>query len=868
MLGRFCSEDHYEEFRGDLEEIGEYRHQKHGQALGQVLLWIDALSLFRVRFRKTKITDRQTIPIAMLRNYLFVALRNVRRHAAFSLLNIVGLSISMAVGLILILFINQAASQDEFHENADRLVRVYSDFKASFNRSNALYGSSPANLSDLLESDVPGIERAAKMRRGFRGTLVYEGSGLALNGFWADPAFFELFSFELSAGDKATALLNPGSLVLSPSEALKFFGSEDPIGKVMSVADGRDYTVTGVLASDDYDTIIPLSVIASYSTLESDPATLEMLDLWTSSIYSSITFALLEEGADLDVIQQRVSGLIPAHFAERDNNILVDLRVQPVANISLGPMMGNEIGTSVPSVVAWFLASLALMILMTAGFNYVGLTVSRSLQRAKEVGVRKVFGAAKSNILSQFFVETIVVSLISVAIAVLLLQWMVPAFNNFSFVSQTGMLLDINYTSGSLYVIIAGFTLFMALIAGLYPALFLSRFQPAEAMKGSTDLSRSGGSKLRKTLVVVQFSMSLIFLVITVTMIRQANYLQEADYGIETSNVVNVRLFDVPYTRFRDQIRSSSAIEMVSGISLIPAMGSRSDVWVSVPGATDEENVKGYQFAVDENLVQNFGLTMLAGRNLTEEMDFAATNKVLVNEVLLQKLQLGTPEESIGQSFIMGDSTRVEIAGVVQDFQSDDLSEAIAPNIFTYNINGLRWANVRVVAGKEEEGIEAIKAAWKEIGYARQVAFESYESQLQNSFILGILRDMYRLIGFIALLTVIIACLGLVGIASFNVERRTKEISIRKVLGAEVSSILTLLSKEFLWLIGIATVISLPIAYIGSNMWLQTFANRIDFGFGMMLFGLVSITIIALLTIGSQSLRAALANPIDHLHDE
>ena len=868
LLEWFCSHDHIEEFRGDLEELSEYRTERHGRSFGKLILWIDALSLFRVRFRKKRLSNRQIYPFAMLKNYLFVALRNVKRHAAFSLLNILGLSVSMAVGLILILFVQQAGTQDEFHENADRLVRVYSDFKASFNRYNALYGTTPANLAEIMAAEVPGIEKTAKMRRGFRGTLVFEGNGLALNGFWADPAFLELFSFDLAAGDKASALVNPGSLILTPAEAEKFFGKEDPIGKVMSVENGREYTVTGVLARNDYETIFPLSAIASYSTLESDSVEVAALESWTESIYRSFTFALLEKGAELPDIQNRVSRLIPVHFPERDNNNLVDLRVQPITEISLGTVMGNEIGATIPGVMAWFLASLALMILMTASFNYVGLTVSRSLKRAKEVGVRKVFGAAKSHILSQFIVETVVVSIISVMIAVLFLQWMVPAFNGFAMVIESGLRLNIDYTSVNFYAVTAGFALITALIAGIYPALFLSRFQPAEAVKGATDLSRSGGSKLRKTLVVVQFSMSLIFLVITVTMMRQASFLQEVDYGIKTERLINVRLFDVPYARFRDQLAGNSAIEAVSGISLIPAMGSRSDVWVSTPGMTEEEMVRGFQFSIDEHLVDNFGLTLLSGRNLSAEMDFETSRKVLVNEFLLQSLQLGLPEEAIGQTFIMGDSTVVEIAGVLKNFQSDDLSEAIAPNIFIYDLQSIRWANVRIPVGQESGGAEAITAAWKAIGYARQVEFESFEAQLQNSFILGILRDMYRLIGFIAVLTVIIACLGLVGIASFNVERRTKEISIRKVLGADISSILRLLSKEFLVLIGIATVISLPVAYFIANMWLQTFAYRIDLGIGMMLFGLGSVLLIALVTIGSQSLWAAMANPIDNLHNE
>lgn len=869
LVRRMLRDEHQEEFTGDLEELATARQKTHHPTHAKLLLWVDAISLMRVRFRRKRNVHRSLFPIAMLKNYLFVALRNVKRHAAFSLLNMVGLSVSMAVGLILILFVIQSASQDEFHEKADRIVRVYSDFKSSFNLDNALYGTSPADLSEFMLREVPGIEQAAKIRSGFRGTLTYEGTGFALNGLYADPHFLDMFSFELSSGDPISALKTPGSLLLSQSEATKFFGAQDPIGKVMSASDGRQYTVTGVFADESYNTIFPLSAVASYATLEADSASAASLTRWTNSIYRSYTFALLDEGADLTEVQNRVSALIPVHYAPVDNNELVALNVQPLKDISLGVVMGNELGSSLPAPIAWFMSTLALVILLTASFNYVGLTVSRSLNRSKEVGVRKVFGAGRSHITAQFLIETVVISVLSVIGALVLLQWMVPAFNNFSFVAQSGLNLTIDYSSTQLYVVIVLFTLGVAMIAGVYPALFLSRFQPAEAVKGGSKVSAQGGSKLRKTLVVVQFSMSLIFLIVTVTMVQQARFVQKADYGFTQENIVNVRLFDVPFERFKNRLEGDAAVELVSGISILPAMGSRSDVWISMPGMTDEENVKGYQFAIDENLVEQYGLTLLAGRNVGPDLSFEANQSVLVNERVLSVLQLGSAAEALGQEFIMGDSTRVHIVGVLKDFHADTYSSEIAPNIFMYDVNRLGWANVKMAQNASTDAAyAAILAAWSDMGHTRQAEYELFSSQLENNFSNSMMRDLYRLIGFIATLAVIIACLGLMGIASFNVQRRTKEISIRKVLGAEVSSILGLLSREFLVLIVVSTVVSLPIAYILSTMWLNTFAYRIDFGLGMLVLGLGFIVAIALLTIGSQSLRAALVNPIDNLHDE
>lgn len=866
MVDRFCHEAVVEEFCGDLEELHDLRR---GQTLAGLRMWMDGLSLLRFHFRR----HRRHVPFflspGMLRNYFLVAIRSLRRHAAFSAINVIGLSFAMAVALILILFIRQADQKDEFHAHADRIVRVYSDFKSSFNRSNALYGTSPASLADLMQEQVPGVEKVTHVRGGFRGTLQYGDTGLPLRGLWADPAFFEVFSFELKSGDPATALAEPGSIVLSPTEARKFFGEEDPMGKTMTVVGNRDYTVTGVLARDDYPTMFPLTALASYASAESDTGMRQMLDRWYASIYNSYTFVLLEEDADPDAVQARVRSLIPTHFAEFEGNRLHDLVVQPLRDISLGVEMGNEMGSNLPGTAAWFLLTLAGIILLTACFNYVGLTVSRSLKRSREVGVRKVFGAVRSHISSQFLFETIVVSGLSVLLAIVLLQWLVPAFNAFSFVSQTGMYLSLDWAGDpGLYAVFVLFTLVVALVAGCYPALFLSRFRPADAVKGLAGISGGSGSRLRKGLVVVQFTISLVFLITAIVMVRQARFMQQGDYGFNSENVVNVRLFDVPFERFRDRVSQSANVEKVSGLSVIPALGSRSDVWVSMPGATDDENVKGYRFAIDPNLVDNLGLEILAGSNVQEGVFYEDSRQVLVNETLLDRLQLGAPVEAIGKEFIMGDSTRVTISGVLRDFHADDLSNAITPNVFFHQPQMISWANVRLAPGQLDAGMADIREAWTAMGHPRSVDMEVFETQLEQNFVNLMTRDMYRLIGFIAFLAVTIACLGLLGIASFNVENRTREISIRKVLGAEVKTLVMLLSREFLILIGVATIVALPLAWKLTDMWLQGFAYRISPGAGTLGLGLLILLTIAATAIGSQTLKAALANPIDHLHDE
>ena len=372
---------------------------------------------------------------------------------------------------------------------------------------------------------------------------------------------FDIFSFELSDGNPKTALLNPYSIVLNPATAEKFFADANPIGEVLSVDGQGEFTVTGLLDRDNYPSHIPLAAIASYATLESDSATVAMLDDWTRSIYRSYTYIKLEETASSSAVQTRIDGLITTTFTERNENRLHGLIMLPLSKISLGPMLGNELGTTIPKGVAFFLSGLALIILLTACFNYVGITVSRSLKRVREVGVRKMLGARRFNVFAQFIVEALVVSTLAVLGATHLLTWLVQGFNSMTFVSMLGATLSVNFGSDpGLYLVLALFTLAIAFIAGLYPAVYLSRFQPARAMKGTGDLSAAGGSRLRKTLVVVQFSLSIVFIVVTTTMFRQSNFMLTADYGFEQENIVNVQMFSVPYPNFKQELASSPNI--------------------------------------------------------------------------------------------------------------------------------------------------------------------------------------------------------------------------------------------------------------------------------------------------------------------
>ena len=351
----------------------------------------------------------------MLRNYLKIALRNVQRYKGFALINVLGLALSMAVCLLIILFIRDQKSYDDFHANGDRMYRIYSDYKSSSNRDNKIYATSPAVLAEVLRTEVPGVEAAIHLRRGFSGIVSHQGNSLRLFGFYADPSFFDFFSFELAQGNARTALTAPNSVILSPEAATKFFGGADPMGQVLTIPEQGDFTVTGVLAPGNDKTHLPLDAITSMATLTQSAEGRKVLSDWTWNISRSYTYVLLEEGAAPEMLEARFPGIIKRHFEPRNDFVLPGLRVESLSDINLGRFKGNEVGIVLPNIVAYFLLALASVLMLVACFNYVNLTVARALKRAREVGVRKVVGARRSQIVVQFLVETVLVAFLGLA---------------------------------------------------------------------------------------------------------------------------------------------------------------------------------------------------------------------------------------------------------------------------------------------------------------------------------------------------------------------------------------------------------------------------------------------------------------------
>lgn len=802
----------------------------------------------------------------MIRNYLKVALRSLWRHRAFTAINVLGLGLGLAVCLLIALFIRDQRSYDAFHDGADRTYRIYSDLKASINPDNALYGGSPYRLAEVVRAELPGVEAATVLRSGLGGRVQGSGATLPVQGIYADPSFFDVFSFRLAAGDARTALAEPLGLVLSPQAARRFFGTRDPLGQPFAFEDGPTYTVTGVFADERPKTHLPLEAVASTASQMQTAEDRAWLDDWEASLRASFTYVRLAPGMDAEDFEARLPAVIARHFAPQEGNQLLGLHLQPLTRINLGQFLDTTLGMPLPAFVGYVLAALALVVMLVACLNYVGLTTARALTRAREVGVRKVVGAHRPQLVVQFLVEAFVVAGAALVVAALLLVWLVPAFNQLALVNtvNAGIALDLVGDAGLYGTGLAAMTL-VALAAGLYPAFYLTRFQPAAALKGLAALRQTRGAMLQKGLAVTQFALALVLVVTTVFLYRQATYLLTLDYGFEQELVVNVPLQGAPYDVFRARALESPSVVSVAGTSMLPSVDGRQDVWVRTPGA--EEPVKGYTYGVDEGFVPTLGLGVVAGRAF-EAGRPADRQSVVLNERAVRDLGLGDARAAVGRPLVLGDSTPVEIIGVVADFQSSAAGEGITPVILEYAPERIQWASVRAHPGEAERATAHLAGVWSRLGQTEPFTGATYAVQLAEGPDKRVFRDVRNVVGFIAGLALAIACLGLLGLATYAAERRTKEVGIRKVLGATSGRIVVLLAREFAMLLVVAVALALPAAWALNGLWLDFFAQRVALGAGPFLVGAGLVLGLSLLTIGSQALRAAQSDPVEALRYE
>lgn len=795
----------------------------------------------------------------MFQNYFKIALRTLLRNKLFSFINIVGLSVSMTVCLLIILIVADQYSFDSYNVNKDRVYRIISNQKTQ-NGIVMSFAPAPLPLAERLQQTSRTVEKVAVIRKMGINVRTKEES-LRLSGFHANADFLEVFDKKLAAGNSATALTAPNTIVLTAKTAEKLFQQENPIGKVLTVENEEskaieNLTVTGVLEAEEQRSHLTYESLISLSSLSGTDSE-DWLNLYQYNIYT-----LLKSKSDAATLQTTLNQIAKAECQKPDVFPHLAFELQALRSINPATInLVNQPSSMLPDWIIHFFIGLAVIVLLLACFNYANLSLARSLKRAKEVGIRKVAGAFRGQIVWQFLVESIVLSLLALGGALLLLELLISAFYSLdAFVQQIFKV----EAKGTMYLWFVAFAVAIGLLAGLSPALLLSRFRPVETLRKLANVKVFSYLNVRKGLIVLQFATSLIFIITTVTMSRQFQHTMQADLGFNTDNIINVSLQNQSFELYKQAVSSYKDVQTVSAVSMIPATNSISTINAWKTGGRDTINLA--HLSVDPNYVPNFDLKLLAGRNFTSVDSFRTEKFIILNEEALQELQLGTPQAAIGQFISIGDSTYVQVIGVVENFVLTNVHTPARPIAMRNVADDYLYANVRVSSYEMGTTLQALESGWKTLDTKRPFEYQFYDEALAQAnleFILGA-----KIIGFAGVLAILIACMGLLGMVMYTTEARLKEVSIRKVLGADVKALVFLLSKSFLKLMLIAIAIGAPAAYFINNLWLQSYAYRIEIGFNILAISILALVGLALLTIGSQVFKAALTNPVENLSNE
>ncbi|MCB0607702.1 MAG: ABC transporter permease [Lewinella sp.] len=801
----------------------------------------------------------------MIKNNLLIALRLMWKHKAFSVINIFGLAVSMSVCLLVIMLIKDMNSFDEFHPNGDRIYRINTTaIRKSGNAES--YASSPYPVGKTLAENYADVEEEVRLVNLLNGEVTVDGKQLPLQGFFTDPAFFDLFGFKLREGNPENALSQPFSIVLTEEAATKLFGDSDPMGKVLTYPETGDFKVTGILAEPPGKSHIEFEALASGATIpimEKQGAVSRVMDNW-NNYYFTYNYILLKKGGALEGLEKGLADIAGKQYnglalESRDAGYRFEL--QPLGKITPGPILSNNLGRAMPAIMLWFLSGLGLIVMILACFNYTNLTIARALVRAREVGVRKVMGATRWQVFAQFLGEGIVFALVSLGLAYILLKGILPGFRQLGMISFFE--LDL-HEDGFLIALFVLFAIAVGLIAGLLPAGFLSRFKPVVILQKLENIRIFRRVGLRKALLGFQFVLSLVFVSVVTIMVRQTDYAVTKDYGFDRENILNVSLQGQPFERVSQALGRVPGVVRISAIShnMGTWQDSAGDVWVKE--GDDPRGVRDY--SIDHNYIPNLGLTLLAGSNFPDETNQHRERSVIVNEKFLESFGLGTPGEAVGQTIWLEDSTQVAIAGIVKDFQFKPVDYAIEPLLLRYVPARWNVLNIKLSGNNVPATIAALEKEWKKLDETHAFEARLFDDTMKDTY--ADYRDMTSIIAFIAFLAVTIACLGLLGMAIFTAETRAKEVSIRKVVGAGVWDISKLLSKGYFGMLMAAVVVGLPLSFYLGGQFLQAFAFHIDLNIWVFLPGILLLLILGMLTIGSQTIRAALANPVDNLRSE
>ena len=785
--------------------------------------------------------------VIMFKNYFKVALRNIQRHKAFSFINITGLAIGMACCILIMLWVQDELSYDKFHENKDTLYRMINqnlDAKGDLGGSTIPYALAPIVKSEFPE--IASFTRYQDLSWRYSCSFTYQEKKFYEQDFiLADPSFFEMFSFPFITGNPQTALKDPNSIVLTQDTAHKYFGEEDPMGKALRFNNGTDLKVTGVIQNLPHNTHMQFDLISPIQILGE-----QKISSWA---WESDSYIQLQPGTDVEEFREKIAGALTKHSPQ--TWIKLKVNVQPVTKIHLHQGRGDI-------RLVYIFSSVAFFILLIACINFMNLSTARSAKRAKEVGLRKMVGAHKPQLIRQFFNESLLLAFIALVMALILVRVVLSSFNN---LTSKPLSLDI-IANPALFVGLVVLTFLVGIISGSYPALFLSAFQPVQVLKSSFS-GRSGGSLFRKILVIFQFSTSIVLIIGSIIVFQQLDYIQNRDLGWDRENIIVMPINNELKQQFRSlktELEGNPNILNVTAASSIPtSIGDMNPILWEGKETSEPALIR---FVVTEHdYVKTFEMEILQGRDFSRDYE-TDVNNFIVNQEAVELMKLESP---LGKQIRFPGVTG-EIIGVVKDFHFRHVRYEIVPLILTIHPRNYdyfhKFVFVKLRPAEIPQSIEYVRTVCAKYSPHFPFKYRFVDEDYNNMYIYE--QYVGRISNTFTFLAVFIACLGLFGLASFMAEQRTKEIGIRKVLGASIPGIIMLLTKEFSKWIIIANFVAWPVAYFAMNKWLNNYSYRIPIFWWIFLAAGAAALAIASLTVSYQAVKAARANPVDSLRYE
>ncbi|WP_208864664.1 ABC transporter permease [Mucilaginibacter gossypiicola] len=786
------------------------------------------------------------VDFIMLKNYIKTAWRNLVRNKFYSVINIAGLTVGLAIGILILLWVQDEFSFDSFHKNASNIYRI--ELFGGTGASKQIWQVTVAPMGPLAKQELPVVQNQVRLTDNWLFSLykyqdkVFREQAVG----FADPSLFTVFDFPLIEGNKAKPFASDNSVVITKSTAKKYFGSADAIGKVIVADNKENFTVSGVIndfplnSSIHYDMIMPMSYHVKVFKVDVNH---------DFSNYAYETYLQLRPGTSL---KQLSADLNSIHLKRKPEDTDADYLVLPIGKMHLYNADGTDRGIS---TVRIFII-IALVILVIACINYVNLSTARAMLRAKEISMRKIIGAAKTQLFMQFVIETALLFVLSSVLAVLVIYNVMPVFNTIA-----GKQLVFNLSDYHIWLVIAGTIIATLLLSSIYPALLLSSFEPLKALKGK--ISNGIGDVLfRKILVVLQFTFSVVLIVSTLVITRQLKYIQSKNLGYDKSRVFGVWLRDASrhYDAIKAELLKEPGIEAVTHATssiISSGMISGDNSWDGkAPGQTFILHPMG----IDKDFIRFFKLKMQQGSSFSGAV--ADSTHFILNEAAVKEIGMKNP---IGKHFRF-QKTNGTIIGVIKDFHFASLREKIAPAIFFYRPAVYQTMYIKTSTNNAAAAIAAVGSQFKQYNGEFPFSYNFLNEEFNNLY-QGEQREG-ALFNYFAGIAIFISCLGLLGLAAFTAQVRTREIGVRKVLGATVGSVVTLLAKDFIKLVLIAIVIAFPIAWLAMSHWLDAFAYRIGINWTTFALAAVIALLIAFITISFQSVKAALANPVDSLRRE